>query len=63
MKTYNVYPNFRFQVRAEDTDEATDKAYELLKEMQDIIDFDFDFEIEEEDDELDDITEEEEEEY
>ena len=47
MKNYKVYPIFAFDVEAEDEIEANEKAYELMKEMRNIVWFDFDFEIEE----------------
>lgn len=48
MKTYNIYPNFRFQVEEENERQASIKAYKILKEMTEITYFDFDFDIEEE---------------
>lgn len=47
MKTYNILPNFEFQVEAKNEEEAKAKAYDLLKQMADITYFDFDFDIEE----------------
>jgi hypothetical protein len=47
-KEYTIFPNFCFQVEAENEVEANSKAYDLLKEMRDKVGyFDFDFTIEE----------------
>lgn len=48
MKTYNIYPNFRFQVEANNEEEAREEAYDTLKEMTEIKYFEFNFDVEKE---------------
>ena len=47
-KTFDIFPNFKFQVDAKNYEDAQSKAYDLLKQMAEITYFDFDFDIEEE---------------
>lgn len=47
MKTFLVIPTFSFTVEADNEKEASAIAYEQLKQMSEIVDFDFDFTIEE----------------
>jgi len=44
-KLYDVFPNFKFQVEAENEVEANDKAYEKLKNASEITGGGFDFTI------------------
>lgn len=48
MTKYNIYPNFKFQVEADNQVEANAEAYDLLCDMRKGVWFDFDFETEEE---------------
>lgn len=47
MKHYKIYPNFAFEIIAENEIEANAIAYELLKKMTKVIYFNFDFDTEE----------------
>jgi hypothetical protein len=44
MPIFVIYPNFKFEVEAKDSNEAENKAYEQLRKLAFIDSFDFEME-------------------